>query len=119
MNSKAEEISQSLQGFDFNMSSGLINETVKKKVNNAILLVKITNTFEADFLVSLCSREKTHPLDIELCIKYEDIVKPIGFFPFTFDNIQKIREYNNQIKIGIYKENKLEVLTPEQELCLS
>jgi hypothetical protein len=118
MSTRAKEIAESLTGFDYEMNDGLQNETKKKEVTNSLLIVKITNNFEAKFLASLCTREKENDMCIELCVKFEDVIKPIGYFDLTFDNIQKIHEYNNKIKIGILQNKHFEILTPEQEICL-
>lgn len=119
MASKAEEIRQSMQDFDFNMEGGLVNETVSKKAPNTLLIVKIANNFEADFLLNLCHRKKVNTLDIEVCAKYDSVIKPLGFMELTFDNIMKIHEYNDNIKIGVLQNKEFKTLQPEQVICLS
>ena len=84
-----------------------------------MLIVKISNAFEAEFLASICTHAAENSRDIELCVKFQDAIKPLGFIALTFDSIQKIYEYNPKLKIGIHNNGKFSLLTNEQELCLS
>lgn len=115
--SKASEIQESLNSYDIYNPS--VNETVVKKSENPLLIVKINNAFEAEFLTTLCKREKEHSRDIELCVKFDGVVKPLGFVTLCFDVVQSIHEYNPKMKVGLYNSGKFNLLTYEQELCLS
>ena len=117
MRERALEIQEALENYD--IYNPTVNETVKKKTEKPLLIVKISNAFEANFLASICKRTSDAPKDIELCVKYQEAIKPLGFIELTFDNIQTIHEYNPQLKIGIYNNEKFNLLTYEQELCLS
>lgn len=117
MREKALEIQEALKGYDIYNPS--VNETVKKKTENPLLIVKISNAFEAEFLASICKHAMENPRDIELCVKFQEAIKPLGYIEFTFDNIEKIYDYNPKLKIGLHNNGKFSLLTNEQEICLS
>ena len=116
MQEKAKKIKDSISSY--NLNSIEENEVEIKRTNNPLLIAKIDNMFEAEFLLNLCKQEKTDNLDIEFCIKYDKSLKPLGFIPLTFNSIQMIHEYDNRIKLGLYVNDTFQLLTTSQEICL-
>lgn len=118
---KAKSITDALSVYDLNDS--ITNEVQVEPVTKPLLVAKITNGFEAEFLVSLCkelmlTNTAKDFKEIELCVKYDNVLKPVGTIPLTFNAVQSIHSYNSEIVLGIFFNNKLSVLEPFQEICL-